>query len=128
MGLLEPTIAMYYNDQQPDKIFYQGLALLKLGRNEEANSRFDSLLKYGKEQLPIPFKMDYFAVSLPDLLIFEEDLPERHELHCHYLIGLGQFGLGENEKALAEFERILAKDKNFIGAIIHKNLIINKLV
>jgi tetratricopeptide (TPR) repeat protein len=127
-GLLKPTIAMYYNDQQPDKIFYQGLALLKLERKEEANKRFESLLRYGEEQLKVPFKMDYFAVSLPDLLIFEEDLQERHELHCHYLIGLGQFGLGETEKALVEFERILTKDKNFIGAIIHKELLANKLV
>ena len=31
---------MYYNDAKPDKIFYQGLALLKLGRKDEANGRF----------------------------------------------------------------------------------------
>jgi len=111
MGLLEPTIAMYYNDQQPDKIFYQGLALLKLGRIEKANERFGSLLKYGREQLQVPFKMDYFAVSLPDLLIFEEDLQKRHELHCHYLIGLGQLGLEDIEKAQLEFLKNLIKDK-----------------
>ncbi|MBU0475324.1 MAG: DUF5107 domain-containing protein [Bacteroidetes bacterium] len=128
MGLSEPTIAIYYNDQQPDKIFYQGLALQKLGLNKKATERFNSLLKYGEEQLLVPFKMDYFAVSLPDLLIFDEDLQKRHELHCHYLIGLGQLGLGETEKALGEFERILTRDINFIGAIIHKKLIINNFI
>ncbi len=30
-GLNEPSVAMFYNDQQPDQIFYQGLALQKLG-------------------------------------------------------------------------------------------------
>src|SRR5690606_27342047 len=29
-GLSEPGQAIFYNDQQPDKIFYQGLALVKL--------------------------------------------------------------------------------------------------
>ena len=31
-GPQEPAAAMYYNDAKPEKIFYQGLALLKLGR------------------------------------------------------------------------------------------------
>ncbi len=39
-GPQEPAAAMYYNDAKPDKIFYQGLALLKLGRLDEANGRF----------------------------------------------------------------------------------------
>ena len=30
VGPTEPAAAMYYNDAKPDKIFYQGLALLKL--------------------------------------------------------------------------------------------------
>ncbi|MEG1750072.1 MAG: DUF5107 domain-containing protein, partial [Tannerellaceae bacterium] len=31
-GNSQPAAALYYNDQKPDKIFYPGLALLKLGR------------------------------------------------------------------------------------------------
>lgn len=46
-GLSEPCDAMYYNDQKPDKIFYQGLAWLKLGDKEEAGRRFDRLIEYG---------------------------------------------------------------------------------
>jgi tetratricopeptide (TPR) repeat protein len=123
-GLSEPTAAMYYNDQQPDKIFYQGLALLKLGRNDEANSRFNKLLKHGEKQLFIPFKMDYFAVSLPDLLIFEEDLQKRHEMHCHYLMGLGHLGLNHLSKASTEFQKVLKVDSYHLGALIHKKMII----
>lgn len=40
--------AMYYNDQKPDKIFYQGLALRKLGSENEARSKFNSLISYGE--------------------------------------------------------------------------------
>uniref|UniRef100_UPI0025FD2321 DUF5107 domain-containing protein n=1 Tax=uncultured Prevotella sp. TaxID=159272 RepID=UPI0025FD2321 len=36
-GPTEPAAALYYNDAKPDKIFYQGMALLKLGRTGEAN-------------------------------------------------------------------------------------------
>ncbi len=122
VGLSEPSAAMYYNDQQPDKIFYQGLALRRLGREDEARSRFNKLLKYGEKQLFVPFKMDYFAVSLPDLLIFEEDLQKRHEMHCHYLMGLGHLGLGKVKKASAEFNTVLAEDKYHLGAIIHNKM------
>lgn len=42
-GISEPVGAMYYNDQPPEMIYYQGLALLKLGRQKEAYGRFNKL-------------------------------------------------------------------------------------
>src|SRR5207237_8393777 len=64
-GLSEPTSAMYYNDQPPDMIFYQGLAREKLGRVDEAGEIFQKLVDYGNAHLADEIKMDYFAVSLP---------------------------------------------------------------
>lgn len=113
-GLSEPNAALY-NDQQADKIFYQGMALIKLERNEEAHHRFNKLLEFGEKNLLIPFKMDYFAVSLPDLLILEEDLQKQHEQHCHYLMALEHLGLGNNDKAIAEFKKVLSGDICHIG-------------
>ncbi|HYQ57954.1 MAG TPA: DUF5107 domain-containing protein [Draconibacterium sp.] len=121
-GLSEPNAALYYNDQQPDKIFYQGMALIKLERNTEARNRFDKLLEFGEKNLAIPFKMDYFAVSLPDLLIFEEDMQKRHEQHCHYLMALGHLGLGNKEKAKEAFEKVLSGDLYHTGALINIKL------
>jgi len=115
--------AMYYNDQQPDKLLYQGLALRKLGRESEARSRFYTLLRFGEKQLFVPFKMDFFAVSLPDLLIFEDDMQKRHELHCHYLMGLGHLGLGHASEASTAFDRVLSQDIYHVGAAIHSKLI-----
>ena len=43
VGPTEPAAAMYYNDAKPDKIFYQGLALLKLNRMDEACLLYTSL-------------------------------------------------------------------------------------
>ena len=73
-------------DQQPDKIFYQGLALLKLNKNKEANIRFENLINYGIEHMNDEVKLDYFAISLPDLLIWEEDLNDINKIHCNYFI------------------------------------------
>ena len=47
----QPTAAMYYNDQKPDKIYYQGLALRKVGKEAEARGRFNSLISYGEKHL-----------------------------------------------------------------------------
>ncbi len=118
-GNLQPAAAMYYNDQKPDKIFYQGLALLKLNREDEAKERFKSLIDYGETHLYDEFKMDYFAVSLPDLQIWEDDMDTKNRIHCYYLIALGYLGLGENLRAKDYFEDAASLDINHQGVQIH---------
>ncbi|MDX9882298.1 MAG: DUF5107 domain-containing protein [Prolixibacteraceae bacterium] len=92
-GLKQVSSAMFYNDQQPDTIFYQGLAMRKLGKEDEAVKRFEMLVNFGKEHINDEVKIDYFAVSLPDLLIWEDDLNERNRRLCQYLMDLGYAGL-----------------------------------
>lgn len=121
-GLSDPTAAIFYNDQQPDKIFYQGLAWLKLGNKDEAKSRFNRLIEYGMKHISDEVKLDYFAVSLPDLLIFDEDLTRRNQIHCFYLIGLGNLGLGQKDLAEKAFGNALEMDSYHWGAAIHKRL------
>jgi tetratricopeptide (TPR) repeat protein len=118
-GSIKPSIAMYYNDQQPDKIFYQGLALLKLGEINGANDRFQTLLDYGKKHLNDKVVIDYFAVSLPDLQIWENDLNIINRINCQYLMALGYLGIGEEEKANKMFQEILEVDCCYIGAHVH---------
>ena len=118
-GLSEPSAAMFYNDQQPDKIFYQGLALAKMERWAEANGRFNKLKDYGEKHLFDKVKIDYFAVSLPDLLIWEEDLAKRNTLNCQYLMALGYLGLGMKDKAKEYFTKILEADINHGGSRVH---------
>ena len=98
-GPQEPAAAMYYNDAKPDKIFYQGLALYKLGHEGEAHGRFYRLINYGKQHIFEKQIMDYFAVSLPDLLIWEDSLDTKNLIHCKYMLALGYLGLGDNEHA-----------------------------
>ena len=94
-GLKEPSPAIFYNDQQPDSIFYQGLALLKLGKTLEAKARFEALVNFGKQHLKDVFKLDYFAVSLPDMQIWEDDLSRHNIQNCRHLIELGELGLSK---------------------------------
>ena len=92
-GELKPVPALYYNDAKPEKIYYQGLALKALGRDAEAEEKFRMLLQYGEQHRADEVVMDYFAVSLPDLAIWEEDLTQRNIAHCDRMIALGRKGL-----------------------------------
>jgi Tfp pilus assembly protein PilF len=67
--------------------------------------------------------MDYFAVSLPDFLVFDDDLTRRNRLHCHYMQALGYLGLGEQPQARAQFEHVLRLDASHLGAVIHQKLL-----
>jgi tetratricopeptide (TPR) repeat protein len=120
-GSSEPQQAFFYNDQQPDKIFYQGLAWRALGEENQALSRFNRLIAHGEKHLFDTCKIDYFAVSLPDLAIWDDDLNIRNQIHCNYVLGLGYLGLGNKEKALEFLQRVLYLDRYHQGAQIHLN-------
>ena len=119
-GLSEPTSARYYNDQPPDMIFYQGLAHRRLGREDQALAIFRRLVEYGERHMDDDVTFDYFAVSLPDFLVFDEDLGQRNRVHCHYMLALGHLGLGDRERAAGHFAQVLAADVNHLGAATHQ--------
>ncbi|MDR1866298.1 MAG: DUF5107 domain-containing protein [Bacteroidales bacterium] len=118
-GSSEPQQAFFYNDQQPDRIFYQGLAWRALGDEAKARSRFNKLVAHGEKHLFDNCKIDYFAVSLPDLAVWDDDLNKRNQIHCYYVMGLGYLGLGDSAKAKAFLNKALALDVNHQGAQIH---------
>ncbi len=118
-GNSEPVQAYFYNDQQPDKILYQGLALREIGDETGALSIFNKMKNHGEEHLFETVKIDYFAVSLPDLAIFDEDFNQRNIIHCNYIMGLSYYGLGDLEKAKHFLSKVLELDKNHPGALLH---------
>jgi tetratricopeptide (TPR) repeat protein len=122
-GLSEPTSAMYYNDQPPHMIFYQGLALRKLGCAAEAQAVFQKLVEYGRQHQNDTVKMDYFAVSLPDFLVFDEDLSRRNTIHCQYMMALGSLGLEDFTAARSLFNAVLEKNADHSGAWLHRRWI-----
>ncbi|SEM30680.1 Tfp pilus assembly protein PilF [bacterium A37T11] len=122
-GSDEPAAAMFYNDQQPDKIFYQGMAYMKLGHHEKSSSIFKKLVDYGAAHLNDVIRIDYFAVSLPDLLIFDADLDKRNRIHCHFMMALGNLGLKIFYNAEEHLQTILREEPNHQGAIMHLQLL-----
>ena len=122
-GPQEPAAAMYYNDAKPDKIFYQGLALQKLGRQGEANGRFYKLVNYGKQHIFEQVVMDYFAVSLPDLLIWEDSLDLKNRIHCLYMLALGYYGLGDHEHGERYLKEVEKLDVNHYGTQALRSLL-----
>ncbi|KAA1262178.1 Tetratricopeptide repeat protein [Rubripirellula obstinata] len=119
-GPSEPTSAMYYNDQPPHMVYYQGLAFEKLGMMDEAKTRFQKLIDYGNQHIDEAVTIDYFAVSLPDFLVFDPDIQLQHQIHCRYMMALGYLGLGKSEEASKLFTEILDQQPDHLGANIHQ--------
>jgi hypothetical protein len=68
--------------------------------------------------------IDYFAVSLPDLLVFDADLSLRNAIHCRYIQALGLLGMGNGQLQEAEqlFAEVLRLDINHQGASVHQQM------
>jgi tetratricopeptide (TPR) repeat protein len=120
-GKLELGSAMYYNDQPPEMIFFQALARQALGRTDEANAIFGKLRDYGLSHMNDDVQMDYFAVSLPDFLVFDADLNARNRLHSRFMLALGALGLGDDAEAQAQFSAILDEAPHHLGAVLFGN-------
>ncbi|MCR4656623.1 MAG: DUF5107 domain-containing protein [Lachnospiraceae bacterium] len=119
LGQDEPAGMMYYYDQPADMILYKGFAHLKLGETKAAFACFNKLMDYGERHIRDEVKNDYFAVSLPDFLIFEDDMNKRNEAHCRYLMGLSKLGMGDKKGAKEEFEKTVGIDYNHQNARIY---------
>ena len=68
------------------------------------------LIDFGEEHLRDIVKLDYFAVSFPDFMIYEEDFTMKNKAHCNYVMGLGHLGLGHKEQAAEFFRETLQAD------------------
>ena len=119
-GPQEPGSVLYYNDQPSDFIYYQGLANQELGMDHAAKKSFHQLQTFGEQHLFDLVEYDYFAVSLPEIEVFQEDLTLRNVQYCNYLRALGHLGLGEKEKAEGLLTQILEKQGDYQGALAQK--------
>lgn len=119
VGSDEPGSVLYYNDQPSDYILYQGFAHEKLGNRHAARKCFHQLLSFGQKHLFDRVSYDYFAVSLPEIEVFPNNIQTRNDTYCHYLIALGHLGLQEKEKAQKELLEILKQTPDYQGAIWH---------
>ena len=113
-----PQPVRYYNDQPSDFIYYQGMAYRMLGNEAAAKKSFHQLISYGEKHLFDQIGYDFFAVSLPEIEVCQENTALRHTQYCNYLRALGHLGLGEKEKANTLLKEILQKDHQHQGALV----------
>jgi len=95
---------------------YRALALAALGREPESGRVFQELRAYAERQMNAVVKADYFATSLPNFLLFEDDLEKRNRIECLFLRGLANRGLGRIAEAREDLRQALRLDPNHIWA------------
>ena len=97
--------------------YWSAMAMLKLQRKDEAVSLFHQILEYSRELDRREPGIDYFATSLPAMLLFDEDLKARQTTTARFLEAQAQLGLGEFDAALSILELVLQRDHSHAGAI-----------
>jgi tetratricopeptide (TPR) repeat protein len=115
MGLTEVKSQIYYNDQPADTIFFQGLAWMELGNTKQANACFEKLQTYADTHRNQHIEVDFFAVSLPNFMIFEDDLDYRNNVYCRYLEVLAAIGRNDRVAAVKQIAELLAIAPDFQG-------------
>lgn len=88
--------------------FFRGLSLRELGHENDARAIFAGLKEFAESNLKESAKIDYFATSLPNLLVFDETLQTRRDAESHLLIAFALLGLGEADAAVSTLAKTLA--------------------
>ncbi|HLL38602.1 MAG TPA: hypothetical protein VK357_02935, partial [Rubrobacteraceae bacterium] len=96
--------------------FYQALAVRELGEEGASARKLEELLAFAEKQMHSEVKIEYFATSLPNFLIFEDDLQRRNRVDCTFLKGLAYLGLGQRSEAEKAFGEVLVLDASHLWA------------
>ena len=89
---------------------YSALAWEKLGQRAKAKKLFRELLAYAQQLQKTKAKIDYFATSLPTMLLFEDDLQYRQATTALFLQAQARLGLGQNATAKKLLQQVLQRD------------------
>jgi tetratricopeptide (TPR) repeat protein len=96
--------------------YYKALSLNELGKIDEAQKLLAEINDFGKAKLREKAQIDYFATSLPLLLVFEDDIQKRNTIDANYLIALSLLGLGSYGDALNILKETLQLNSMHVGA------------
>jgi tetratricopeptide (TPR) repeat protein len=96
--------------------YYKALSLIELGETNEGKKLLVALKEFGEAKLNEKAQIDYFATSLPLLLVFEDDIQKRNTIDAKFLIALSQVGLGLYNDAMKNLQELLQLSSMHIGA------------
>jgi tetratricopeptide (TPR) repeat protein len=97
--------------------YWSALALRRLGREIEARSLLEHIQDYAHAldcQTP---KIDYFATSLPAMLLFDEDLKRRQTITARFLEAQALLGVGNERAGLDLLTEVCNMDNSYAAAI-----------
>ena len=97
--------------------YWSALSQCRLGETENAEKLFQDIYRFSMEIEATDPKIDYFATSLPAMLLFEDNLKLRQEIEAHFLRAQALAGLNRPEEAKLELDKVLQEDANHAGAI-----------
>ncbi|HLJ75888.1 MAG TPA: DUF5107 domain-containing protein [Acidobacteriaceae bacterium] len=100
-----------------DMTFWSAMALDRLGRREEARALLGQIRDYAADLEQQTPKIDYFATSLPAMLLFDEDLKLRQTITARFLQAQALLGLEQRENSLDLLQQVLRLDQSHAGAI-----------
>jgi len=92
--------------------YYSALSLEKLGQRAKAKKLLRDLLAYAHQLAGSQARMDYFATSLPTMLLFDDDLQRRQETAALFLQAQAQLGLGRKSQTRKLLAIVLRRDPN----------------
>lgn len=81
-----------------EQTVFKAHAMRALGRHDEAAQILQAMIAYAKAEMNAPGKIDYFATSLPNLLVFDEDLDEAKRTRMEHLLSIAQSGARSKTK------------------------------
>jgi tetratricopeptide (TPR) repeat protein len=90
--------------------FFSASAMQRLGHRARARMTFTALLAHARKLAATPAEIDYFATSLPTMLLFEDDLDRRQIFTARLLEAQARFGLGQKKPAAALLDALLRED------------------
>ncbi|MGD0390813.1 MAG: tetratricopeptide repeat protein, partial [Tepidisphaeraceae bacterium] len=92
--------------------YYSALSFRSLGRDTKARQLLRQLLAYARQLHKSPAKIDYFATSLPTMLLFDDDLQLRQRTTALFLQAQAWLGLGHKSRARTLLQNVLQRDPN----------------
>lgn len=99
--------------------YFSALAWLRLERRTAGRKLLADLLAYARRLAKTPAKIDYFATSLPTMLLFADDLQRRQETSALFLQAQAHLGLGRKAQARQLLQTVLRRDPNHALAADH---------
>jgi tetratricopeptide (TPR) repeat protein len=99
--------------------YWSAMALLKLGKQDEARTLFGQIYDYAEQLEKQTPRIDYFATSLPAMLLFEENLRERQTITALFLQAQALLELSEEGRGAGMYllRQVLERDCSHAGAI-----------